>query len=177
MRELIVHVGRDFDCRLWLLLALLLSLAHAVAADEHGLRLGKAVYKKANCVGCHKWHGGGGGGYGGVALSLRETQLDRDWLITLVRCGRPGTRMPYHDRKAYTGDSRDCYQTPAAEFGDTLPPKAPKTLRDKEINAVVDYVQAKIQGRGPPGYEDCADFWGADATRCRRMQETASAQY
>ena len=63
MRELIVHVGRDFDCRPWLLLGLLLSLAHAVAADEHGLRLGKAVYKKANCVGCHKWHGGGGGGY------------------------------------------------------------------------------------------------------------------
>ncbi|MET0515814.1 MAG: c-type cytochrome, partial [Nitrospiraceae bacterium] len=34
---------------------------------------GKAVFKRANCVGCHKWHGNGGGGYGGDALSLRKT--------------------------------------------------------------------------------------------------------
>ena len=34
---------------------------------------GKQVYESANCMGCHKWHGQGGGGYGGVALSLRET--------------------------------------------------------------------------------------------------------
>ena len=38
---------------------------------------GRRVYEKANCVGCHKWHGGGGGGYGGAALSLRETALER----------------------------------------------------------------------------------------------------
>jgi hypothetical protein len=53
--------------------------------------LGRRVYEKANCVGCHKWHGGGGGGYGGAALSLRETMLDRADLIEMVRCGRPAT--------------------------------------------------------------------------------------
>ena len=70
--------------------------AYAQAPD-----LGRRVYEKANCVGCHKWHGGGGGGYGGAALSLRETALERGELIEVIRCGRPATRMPYHDRKAY----------------------------------------------------------------------------
>ena len=37
---------------------------------------GKAVFSKANCMGCHKWHGNGGGGYGGDALSLRKTELE-----------------------------------------------------------------------------------------------------
>ena len=29
-------------------------------------------------MGCHKWHGDGGPGYGGAALSLRESGLDRE---------------------------------------------------------------------------------------------------
>jgi len=62
---------------------------------------GQRIYEKANCVGCHKWHGGGGGSYGGSALSLRDTQLNRDQVIEVVHCGRPGTGMPRHDRDAY----------------------------------------------------------------------------
>ena len=37
---------------------------------------GLSTYKKGNCMGCHKWHGDGGPGYGGAALSLRETGPD-----------------------------------------------------------------------------------------------------
>src|ERR671922_137079 len=77
------------------------------AAAQENPELGKQVYQEANCVGCHKWHGDGGGGYGGAALSLRRTTLDRDLLLEVVRCGRPATRMPYHDRNAYEGV--DCY--------------------------------------------------------------------
>ena len=96
------------------------------AAD---LELGKQVYEKANCVGCHKWHGGGGGGYGGAALSLRETALDRELLIEVVRCGRPATRMPYHDRSAY--QEVDCYGgMTKADLGADFPPKAATFLRD-----------------------------------------------
>ena len=62
---------------------------------------GKAVFSKANCVGCHKWHGNGGGGYGGDALSLRRTELTRDQIIETVACGRPGTGMPFFSRGAY----------------------------------------------------------------------------
>ena len=45
---------------------------------------GLSAYKKGNCMGCHKWHGDGGPGYGGAALSLRETGLDREQLITII---------------------------------------------------------------------------------------------
>ena len=54
---------------------------------------GLSTYKKGNCIGCHKWHGDGGPGYGGGALSLRETGLDREQLINIIACGRPGTNM------------------------------------------------------------------------------------
>ena len=47
---------------------------------------GKAVFKRANCFGCHKWHGNGGGGYGGDALSLRKTELTREQIIETVGC-------------------------------------------------------------------------------------------
>ena len=70
---------------------------------DYGLK----VYKSGNCMGCHKWHGSGGPGYGGAALSLRATQLDRDQIIEVVKCGRPGTNMPFHDRTAYKDDH--CY--------------------------------------------------------------------
>ena len=93
--------------------------AHAQAPD-----LGRRVYEKANCVGCHKWHGGGGGGYGGAALSLRETAFERAELVEVVRCGRPATRMPYHDRNAYQG--AECY-------GGTTSPTSAPTSRPKPL--------------------------------------------
>jgi hypothetical protein len=71
-------------------------------------------------MGCHKWHGNGGGGYGGDALSLRRTTLTREQIIETVSCGRPTTGMPYHLRGAY--DSIDCYGTNRKELGEAMPP-------------------------------------------------------
>ncbi len=130
--------------------------------------LGRRVYEKANCVGCHKWHGGGGGGYGGAALSLRETTLERADLIEVVRCGRPATRMPYHDRNAYKGAA--CYGgMTKADLGADFPPKAATFLRAEEIEAVVDYVQIRLQGKGAPTHDDCVVFWGANSHECEAM--------
>jgi mono/diheme cytochrome c family protein len=149
----------------WLLAALVLN-APAGAAD---LQLGRQVYEKANCVGCHKWHGGGGGGYGGAALSLRETALDRTLLVEVIRCGRPATRMPYHDRSAY--QATDCYGgTTKADLGADFPPKAATFLRDEEIEAVADYVIARQQGKGAPSRDDCVAFWGANSHECAAMK-------
>jgi mono/diheme cytochrome c family protein len=67
-------------------------------AAENSLETGQAIYKRANCVGCHKWHGDGGGGYGGAALSLRKTELEKPQIMETVKCGRPGTGMPYFSR-------------------------------------------------------------------------------
>jgi mono/diheme cytochrome c family protein len=126
---------------------------------------GQRLYEKANCVGCHKWHGGGGGGYGGAALSLRDTQLDRDQIIEVVHCGRPGTGMPYHDRDAYK--DYQCYGgVTAQDFGKDMPPEAANFLRPNEIEVVVDWVLGHLKGKGPPSYTDCTNFFGAGARAC-----------
>jgi mono/diheme cytochrome c family protein len=147
------------------LAALVAGGAPAQAAD---LELGKQVYERANCVGCHRWHGGGGGGYGGAALSLRETPLDREMLIEVIRCGRPLTRMPYHDRNAYRNNG--CFGMTADDMGSDLPPRAASFLREGEIEAVADYVVEVLQGKGPPTVEDCAAFWGEGARECAAIR-------
>jgi mono/diheme cytochrome c family protein len=149
---------------------LLVALAGGSAWAAEGSSAGKRVYEKANCVGCHKWHGGGGGGYGGAALSLRETELDRAQLIEVIRCGRPATGMPHHDRTAWRDADASCYGTRRSELGDDVPPRAATFLRDEEIEAVVDYVQAAIQGKGEPIREDCTAFWGEASRQCDSMQ-------
>ncbi|MGH6914535.1 MAG: c-type cytochrome [Geminicoccales bacterium] len=145
---------------------LTVALGSALAASDAAL--GKRVYRKANCVGCHKWHGGGGGGYGGAALSLRATPLDAEGIREVVRCGRPGTRMPYHDRDAYKGAG--CYGMTKAELGHDAPSKAAIFLRAEEIDAVVAYVITNLKGKGEPTYEDCVAFWGAGERQCEAMR-------
>lgn len=138
-------------------------------ADAADAEQGRQVYKKANCVGCHKWHGGGGGGYGGAALSLRATQLDREQLEEVVRCGRPATGMPYHDREAY--GARSCYGgLDKDSLGKDAPPKGVVFLRDPEIAAVVEYVTQKLQGKGEPTRDDCVAFWGSQSRECQGLQ-------
>jgi mono/diheme cytochrome c family protein len=140
------------------------AAAHAQAPD-----LGRQVYERANCVGCHKWHGGGGGGYGGAALSLRETPLERAEVIEVIRCGRPATRMPFHDRKAY--DGAPCYGgMTKADLGADFPPKAATFLRAPEIEAVTDYVVEQLQGQGEPTRADCVAFWGEGNRECTAMR-------
>jgi mono/diheme cytochrome c family protein len=164
LRHRFAHVGSL--CPGWIVAALTLSASAGWAAD---LDLGRQVYEKANCVGCHKWHGGGGGGYGGAALSLRETALDHEMLVEVIRCGRPATRMPYHDRGAY--QATDCYGgTTKADLGADFPPKAATFLRDPEVEAVAEYVVVRLQGKGEPTRDDCIAFWGAESHECAAMK-------
>ncbi len=128
---------------------------------------GQSVFKRANCMGCHKWHGGGGGGYGGDALSLRATQLTREQIIETVACGRPGTGMPYFERGAYDGDQHPCYGVSRQDLGKNMPVEAPGSfLRPPEIAAVADYVIADIKGKGAPTYADCLAFFGEGSRVC-----------
>ena len=125
---------------------------------------GKAVFKRANCVGCHKWHGNGGGGYGGDALSLRKTELTREQIIETVACGRPGTGMPFFMRGAY--DTTKCYDMNRQDVGNQIPPEANTFLRQSDIEAVADYVLAHIKGKGEPNYAECVDFFGNTSRVC-----------
>ena len=77
------------------------SLSFSIEDNEDEiLRKGLIVYKKANCMGCHSWHGKGGGGYG-AGVSLREPSYEKAELINIIKCGIPGTGMPYFYRKSY----------------------------------------------------------------------------
>jgi len=134
---------------------------------------GKAVYKRANCIGCHKWHGNGGGGYGGDALSLRRTQLDREQIIQTVSCGRLGTGMPYHLRGAY--DTIKCYNQTRSDLKDLMPPEGSTFLRPSEIEAVADYVLHHIKGKGEPNYADCTAFFGDGSRVCNIYRERAES--
>jgi mono/diheme cytochrome c family protein len=150
-------------------IGVLVVVALGPALAQSPTDAGRRVYEEANCVGCHKWHGGGGGGYGGAALSLRETALDKELLVEVIRCGRPATRMPYHDRDAY--ESVDCYGgMTEADLGADFPPKAADFLRPEEIEEVADYVIAEVQGKGEPTYEDCVAFWGEASRECEAMR-------
>jgi mono/diheme cytochrome c family protein len=132
---------------------------------------GKHVFQRANCMGCHKWHGNGGGGYGGDALSLRKTQLTREQIIETVSCGRPGTGMPFFVRGSY--DNVQCYDMLRKDAGDLMPPEANVFLRSSEIEAVADYVIAHIKGKGEPTYDECTAFFANGSRVCNVYKANA----
>jgi mono/diheme cytochrome c family protein len=140
-------------------------VADAQQAPAHdAANEGKRVFKRANCMGCHKWHGNGGGGYGGDALSLRKTALAREQIIEVVRCGRPGTGMPFYLRGAY--DAEPCYDLKQEQLTGMMPPEGATFLRPSEIDAVSDYVIAHVKGKGEPDYVDCVAFFGQGSRVC-----------
>ena len=143
-----------------------IMFSHVLFADTSKIDYGLSAYKKGNCMGCHKWHGDGGPGYGGAALSLRETGLDREQLITIVECGRPGTNMPFFDKKAYKDDR--CFGMKFSDFeGDdkNRPLNAKSYLNKRQINAVVDFIVNDLQGK-KVSKEYCIKFFGKPTRSC-----------
>lgn len=155
-------------CVTIIVIGLALGLTPAIADELSATeKSGLAVYKSANCMGCHKWHGQGGGGYGGRAFSLRKSPMNEAGLALIIKCGRPATGMPYHGRKAYaTEEDTGCYGQPRASLGKNMPSRARKLLSDRQIDAVVHYVVNRLQGRGAPTYEECEQFWGKGKRQC-----------
>jgi cbb3-type cytochrome c oxidase subunit III len=141
--------------------------------DQQEFAEGKRLFR-ADCAGCHKWHGNGGGGYGGAALSLRNTHLNRDQIIETVGCGRPGTGMPFHLRDAY--DSNKCYGLTTQQLAGMMPQAAAAFLRPADIAVIADYVLAKVKGRGEPNYAECVDFFGTSSRVCEIYQSEQERQ-
>ncbi len=147
-----------------------MSPSAQAAEDARFIEFGKEIFKsKAVCQYCHKWDASGDQGYGGNALSLRKTQLTPEQMTEVVKCGRPGTGMPYHDRFAYT-DKR-CYGYTREQMGTDMPPAGNDFLSNREVDAVVKYLFAKDVGKGPATYQDCVDFWGTDTKQCDPMKK------
>jgi hypothetical protein len=152
------------------------GFASTVFAAQDTLSEGRAVYVRANCVGCHKWHGDGGGGYGGAALSLRKTQLDKDEIMYTVMCGRPGTGMPYFRRDVYADDAsapHPCDGLTRHDLGDVGVAEATIFLRPPEIEAVVTYVLTAIKGKGEPNLQECVAFFGETSRVCDTYKTVA----
>jgi Cytochrome C oxidase, cbb3-type, subunit III len=118
--------------------------ASAFAQDATRLAAGEAAWDKAGCLQCHGSTGeGGAGGEFPAGPSLRKARLDRAALVEAISCGLPGTQMPGWLEGAYS--KRSCYGFPPgpAPEGTTLTP----VLDANEVDALVDYLLAKIVGR------------------------------
>jgi mono/diheme cytochrome c family protein len=153
--------------------ALTAALVLPAAAQTVGdIALGKRLYQaKAECGHCHGWAGNGAGDplSPGKAANLRETKLDHDQLVEIIRCGVVGgTAMPHFDKFAWT-EGEDCFGMTGAEVGDKKPPAPTAELSKREIDAIVAYLEAKVIGRGPPTVADCEEFFGAGAPLCQQM--------
>jgi hypothetical protein len=103
---------------------------------------------------------------------LRKTQLSRDQIRLTIQCGRPGTAMPHFDRFAYT-DKR-CYGVTAKDLGDMVPQRPETTLQPDEIDALADYVAAKIKGLGPVTKAECLAYFGPGVQRCNSFPDAKS---
>jgi Cytochrome C oxidase, cbb3-type, subunit III len=116
----------------------------AFAQDAAAVSAGENAWDKAGCLQCHGASGqGGDGGEFPAGPSLQKTRLDRAALAETISCGLPGTQMPSWLDGAYT--KRSCYGFPLgpAPAEITLTP----VLSAGEIEALVDYLMAKIVGR------------------------------
>ena len=130
-------------------------------SPDEGLR----IFKSANCVGCHKWSGEGGGGYGGAAANLRATSLTTEQIEETIRCGRPMTGMPHFEEEAYS-DGR-CYGMKQGDLAaNQMPPEPDHPLRPADIRAVATYVVTYVKGKGPPNFAQCQAFFGSGSRVC-----------
>jgi hypothetical protein len=105
--------------------ALAATIAALAAQPADPTAYGRRLYHdKAQCSYCHGWAADGAGEpqSNGGAANLRQSFLNRDQLIEVIMCGRPGTPMPHYDDLAYT-DKR-CYGVTEAELGAQRPSPA-----------------------------------------------------
>ena len=136
---------KNFLSLLFFCLSLFIFCNHISAVNLEKHDYGLNVYKKGNCMGCHSWHGKGGGGYG-AGVSLRNMNLTLNEIINVIKCGRPGTGMPYFLRKAYKEEK--CYDTTFKDYDDSYRPvSSKKFLSSKQIEAVSIFVKEVLHDK------------------------------
>jgi hypothetical protein len=146
--------------------------AHAQSMDPNDIAAGRRLFlQKANCQACHGWAGDGRkvDDQAPDGANLRARMIDRETLITTIKCGRPGTGMPAFDRLAYS-DGR-CYGLKQADLrARNLRLSDPaSTLQPNEIGLLADFLLLKIVGKGPIDQAGCLDFWGAAVQACNEL--------
>jgi mono/diheme cytochrome c family protein len=133
-----------------------------------GMRL---FQQKGNCQSCHGWAGDGRNTDSQMpsGANLRETKLSRAGIVLTIKCGRLNAQMPAFDKFAYT-DGR-CYDKTKADLKSypTRMPDPPATLQPREIDLIVDFLFAKVIGKGPMDHAKCVDFWGSETDACKEF--------
>jgi hypothetical protein len=129
---------------------------------------GRRVYQRIGvCVNCHGWPGDGATGTNPMVhvqgSNLRETQLDAQGLYDVIRCGLPGTKMPYHDRVGYKDDR--CNGMLMSDFDADQRPVMGKTFSEQQTVDLIAYLEKYVIGHGKPTYEECMLYFDASADR------------
>jgi mono/diheme cytochrome c family protein len=119
------------------------------AAQAQDVSFGERLFRdKADCQFCHGIDGDGRGDprSPGRAANLHETHLDREQLVEVIACGRPGTEMPHFDKYAY--EDTNCYGLGGKDLGADAPRFPHSTsLTRREIEAVADYIIKTFVGK------------------------------
>jgi cytochrome c peroxidase len=153
------------------LFALPVHLA-AQTPDASDIAEGARLFRqKGNCQTCHGWAGDGRKMDSQMpdGANLRETRLDRAALVMTIKCGIPGTGMPPFDKFAYS-DGR-CYGLKLADLtkaGQRMS-DPPATLQNREIEFIVDFMFAKMIGKGQMDHAKCVAFWGEENDACEEF--------
>ena len=146
----------------------------AQTPDPDNVAAGMRIFRtKADCQACHGWAADGRKMDSQMpdGANLRTTRLDRDRLIAAIKCGRPGKSMPAFDRLAYSdGRCYDMKQADLKRLGLQLP-DPPATLQPREIEMIVDFLFAKVIGKGPMDRARCIEYWGSDVDACREFPQ------
>ena len=149
-------------------IAIVAIVTSPMAQPNDNSAYGRRLYHdKAQCSYCHGWAADGAGEpqSNGGAANLRQSFLNREQLVEVIMCGRPGTPMPYFDEDAYT-DKR-CYGVTQAELGPQVPAMPMSTtLQKREAEAIADYLLAKVIGRGAVTRGECEEMFGERARSC-----------
>ena len=80
---------------------------------------------------------------------------------------RPAGDRNAVSRRVRLQDKR-CYGVTRDDLGNDMPPEPNAFLNAHEIDAVVQYLFAKVVGRGDSTYEECVEFWGKDTRQWSR---------
>ncbi|HLH96672.1 MAG TPA: cytochrome c [Xanthobacteraceae bacterium] len=143
--------------------------AQAQSVDPADIAAGERLFHRdAHCQACHGWAGDGHKMDNQMpdGADLRASTLDRQNVITTIKCGRPGTDMPAFDKFAYS-DGR-CYGLKQADLTarQLTMFDPPATLAPNEIGYLADFLMAKVIGKGPMNHAQCVDFWGKEDETC-----------
>jgi hypothetical protein len=152
--------------------AALLFATTVPARTPDDIAAGMSIFlQKGDCQACHGWAGDGRKVDSQMpdGANLRAVTIDRDVLIVTIRCGRPGTQMPAFERLAYS-DGR-CFGLKQGDLrarGLQMPNPA-ATLAPNEVERLVDFLLAKVIGKGPMNRAQCAEYWGSAVEVCSEL--------